>query len=78
MRDNLDDDKRGQLKESDKIRKKFVMTLMMIKQNRLDTMIKREIRTSAWKLKMKQNMFLIMSMDAVWLIHLFLQHQHSK
>ena len=34
MHDNLDDDKREQLKESGKIRKKCMITLMMIKENR--------------------------------------------
>ena len=78
MCDNLDDGKREQVKESDKIRKKFVIPLMMLKEKRLDAMTKTEKRTSMWKLKMKENRFLIMSMDVVWLIHLFLQHQHSK
>ena len=78
MCDNLDDGKREQVKESDKIRKKFVIPLMMLKEKRLDAMTKTEKRTSMWKLKMKENSFLIMSMDVVWLIHLFLQHQHSK
>ena len=78
MCDNLDDGKREQVKESDKIRKKFVIPLMMLKEKRLDAMTKIEKRTSMWKLKMKENRFLIMSMDVVWLIHLFLQHQHSK
>ena len=78
MCDNLDDGKREQVKESDKIRKKFVIPLMMLKEKRLDAMAKTEKRTSMWKLKMKENRFLIMSMDVVWLIHLFLQHQHSK
>ena len=78
MCDNLDDGKREQVKESDKIRKKFVIPLMMLKEKRLDAMTKTEKRTSMWKLKVKENRFLIMSMDVVWLIHLFLQHQHSK
>ena len=78
MCDNLDDGKREQVKESDKIRKKFVIPLMMLKEKRLDAMTKTAKRTSMWKLKMKENRFLIMSMDVVWLIHLFLQHQHSK
>ena len=35
MRDNLDDEKREQVKESDKIgREKCVINLMMIKENR--------------------------------------------
>ena len=76
--DNLDDGKREQVKESDKIRKKFVIPLMMLKEKRLDAMTKTEERTSMWKLKMKEDRFLIMSMDVVWLIHLLLQHQHSK
>ena len=78
MCDNLDDGKREQVKESDKIRKKFVIPLMMLKEKRLDAMTKTEERTSMWKLKMKEDRFLIMSMDVVLLIHLLLQHQHSK
>ena len=55
MPDNLDDDKREQIRDNDKNKKK----------------------TNTEKLKMKENWFL-MSIDAAWSIHLFLQHQHSK
>ena len=50
----------------------------MIKENRLDTVIKTEKRTNVYNLKMKENRFLIMSIDTVWWIHLFLQHRYSK
>ena len=79
MRNSLDDDKREQMKESGKIRKKEMCNNLdgdKIEQIRYND--KDRKRTNMQKLKMKENRFLIMSIDAVWFIHLFLQHQHSK
>ena len=65
-RDNLDTHEKVLFKNYEKKdRGNCVITLMMIKENRLDTIIKTEKRTNAWKLKMKENRFLIMSIVAV-------------
>ena len=65
-RDNLDTHGKELLENYEKKeRENCVITLMMIKENRLDTIIKTEKRTNAWKLKMKENRFLIMSIVAV-------------
>ena len=71
MHDNLDDDKKGQVKGSNKIRKKEIRD-NLDDDNREQTRCNdKNERTNAWKLKMKENRFLILPMDAVWLIHFY-------
>ena len=73
MLDNFYDDKREWVKESDKIRKKEMPdNLDDDKREQIRYNDKNKKRTNAQKLKTKENRFLIMSLDAVWLIHLFL------
>ena len=60
-----------------KERKQFVITLAMMKKNRLEKLTKKERLTNIYKLQMKETVFLIISKCVACLIHQYSQHQLS-
>ena len=70
--------KKNSLKNMRKKEQKLsVIALGMMRNNKLEKMIRKERWINVYKLQMKEAVFLIMSKCVVWLIPAYLQHELS-